>query len=117
MNENTLASFRARLEEIRSIMMGDVKDQYKIKKDGSNEQVADIADDVAQSHNRELMMGLGEHEWKKLRLVEDAIGKIDDGQYGFCLECKEIIPEARLKVIPFAGHCIDCLEAIEKKNS
>ena len=36
-NENTLASFRARLEEIRSIMTGDAKDQYKIKKDGSNE--------------------------------------------------------------------------------
>ena len=117
MNETTLASFRAKLEKIRFAMIGDVKSQYKVKKDDLNKQVADIADDAAQSYNRELMMGLGEQEWKKWRLVEDAIEKMDYGQYGICVECQEIIPEARLKVIPFAAHCIHCLKAIEMKNS
>ena len=63
------------------------------------------------------MLELGQQEWKKLRLVEEAIEKMDNGQYGICSECQEPIPEARLKVIPFAEHCIHCLEAIEKKNS
>ena len=117
MNRNTLASFRAKLEEIRFAIMGEVKGYHKIKKDGLSEQVADIADDAAQSYNRQLMMELGKQGWKKLRLVEEAIEKMDDGQYGICSECQEPIPEARLKVIPFAEHCINCLEAIEKKNS
>ena len=78
--------------------------------------MADFADDAAQSYNRQLMMEFGEQEWKKLRLVEEAIKKMDDGQYGICSECEDPIPEARLKVIPFAAYCIDCLEAIEKKK-
>ena len=116
MNEKTLTSFRTKLEEIRFTMMGGVKGHYKIKKDESNEQVSDIADEAIESYSRELIMGLGEHEWKKLRLVEDAIEKMKNGQYGICSECGKVIPEARLKIVPFTAHCIDCLEAIEKNN-
>jgi len=114
MNEITLASFRAKLEEMRFVMVDAMKIKYK--KDNQNEQMADIADDAAQSYDRQLRMESGEHDWKKLRLVEEAIKKIDSGQYGICLECKAPIPEARLSVIPFTAHCIGCLEFIEKKN-
>ena len=117
MNDAVLASLRAKLEEIRFTMIGDVKEKYKTKMDNLNEQVADIADDAAQSYNRQLMMEFGEHGWKKLRLVEEALENMDNGQYGICLECKESIPEARLNIIPFAVHCIDCLESIETNNN
>jgi DnaK suppressor protein len=49
--------------------------------------------------------------------VEEAIGKLDEGQYGICLDCEELISEERLAVIPFTSHCVDCLEIIEKKNT
>ena len=117
MNATTLASFKTKLEKIRSTMIGDVKDKYKTKKNDPSEQMADITDDAAQSYNQQLIMEFGEQEWKKLRLVEEAIEKMDDGQYGVCSECKESIPEARLKLIPFTAYCVECLEAIEKKNS
>ena len=117
MNGTTLASFRAILEEIRLTMIGDVKDKYKTKRNDPSEQMADITDDAAQSFNHQLIMEFGEQEWKKLRLVEEAIEKMDDGQYGICSECKEPIPDARLQVIPFTAHCVGCLETIEKDNS
>ena len=117
MNETKLASFRAKLEESRFALIGEVREKYKSKKDDFNEQAADIADDAVQSYDRQLMMGLGEKELRKLRLVEEAIKKVDDGQYGVCLECEGLIPEERLTVIPFASHCVDCLESIEKKNT
>jgi len=117
MNDAALASLRAKLEEIRFTMIGDVKEKYKTKMDNLNEQVADIADDAAQSYNRQLMMEFGEHGWKKLRLVEEALKNMDNGQYGICSECKKSIPEVRLNIIPFTVHCIDCLEAIEKKSN
>ena len=87
MHKTTLASFREKLEQIRFTMIGDVRGKYKNKKDDLNGQVADIADAAAQSYNRQLMMGFGEQEWKKLRLVEEAIEKMDDGQYGICPKC------------------------------
>ena len=117
MNETKLASFRTKLEEIRIGIAGKVQGKYKFSKDHLTEQVADIADDAVQSYDRQLMMGLGEKEFGKLRLVEEAIEKLDEGQYGICLECEELISEERLTVIPLASHCVDCLEAIEKKNT
>ena len=117
MNETKLASFRAKLEEIRFAIVAAGKGKYNSPKDHLTEQVADIADDAVQSYDRQLMMGLGEKEFGKLRIVEEAIGKLDEGQYGICLECEELISEERLTVIPFASHCVDCLELIEKKNT
>ena len=117
MNETKLASFRAKLEEICFAIVAEVKGKYKSPKDHPTEQVADIADDAVQSYDRQLMMGLGEKEFGKLRLVEEAIKKIDRGQYGICLECEELISEERLSVVPFALHCVDCLEIIENKNT
>ena len=117
MNETKLASFRTKLDEIRFSITGEVRGKYKSPQDHLTEQVADIADDAVQSYDRQLMMGLGEKEFEKMRLVEEAIEKLDEGQYGICLECEELISEERLTVIPFASHCVDCLEIIEKKNT
>jgi len=117
MNEAKLALFRTKLEEIRFSIAGEVQEKYKSPEDHLTEQVADIADDAVQSYDRQLMMGLGEKEFEKLRLVEEAIEKLDEGKYGICLECKELISEERLAVIPFALHCVDCLKIIEKKNT
>ena len=117
MNETKIASFRTKLEEIRFAIVGEVQEKYKSPQDRLTEQVANIADDAVQSYERQLMMGLGEKEFEKLRLVEEAIEKLDEGQYGICLECEELISEERLTVIPFASHCVDCLEIIEKKNT
>ena len=117
MNETNLASFRTKLEEIRFAITGEVQGKYKSPKDHLTGQVADIADDAVQSYEHQLMMGLGEKEFEKLRLVEEAIEKLDEGQYGICLECEELISEERLTVIPFASYCVDCLRIIEKKNT
>jgi DnaK suppressor protein len=117
MNETKFALFRAKLEEIRFSIISEVKEKYKSQKGDLNEPAADIADGAVQSYDRQLMMGLGEKELRKLKLVEEAIGKIDAGQYGICLECEELIPEGRLSVIPYASRCVDCLEMIEKRNT
>ena len=117
MNETKLALFRTKLEEIRFAIAGEVREKHKPSKDHLTKQVANIVDDAVQSYDRQLMMGLGEKEFGKLRLVEEAIEKLDEGQYGICLECEELISEERLTVIPFASHCVDCLEIIEKKNT
>ena len=102
MNETKIASLRTKLEEIRFAIAGEAQEKYKSHQDHLTEQAADIADDAVQSYERQLMMGLGEKEFEKLRLVEEAIEKLDEGQYGICLECEELISEERLTVMPFA---------------
>ena len=46
MDRATLAYFRAKLEEIRFKITGEVNEKYKTKKSNPNEQMADIADEI-----------------------------------------------------------------------
>jgi DnaK suppressor protein len=48
-----------------------------------------------------------------LKAIEVALRRIDDANYGDCLECGEPIAYARLQAQPFASLCIDCQSASE----
>ena len=70
----------------------------------------DIADRASSAFQREFSFFLSENEGKILRLVDEAIARLDNGRYGLCVHCEESIEEARLKAIPWARHCIACQE-------
>ncbi len=46
----------------------------------------------------------------ELRLIEAALGRINAGDYGFCLSCGEEIAAKRLELDPTASLCIDCAQ-------
>jgi len=48
-----------------------------------------------------------------LNKINDALGRLEQGQYGNCFECGEEISEKRLRALPFAVRCKDCEEARE----
>ena len=39
--------------------------------------------------------------------INQALSRLDEGAYGYCLECGEEIPERRLRALPFAIRCTD----------
>jgi DnaK suppressor protein len=70
----------------------------------------DIADRASSAFQREFSFFLSENESRILRLIEEAIVRLDGGRYGSCINCQEAIEEARLQAIPWARHCIACQE-------
>lgn len=42
-----------------------------------------------------------------------ALKKIDERDYGWCEECGEAIPEARLEIDPAADYCVACAQRLE----
>ncbi len=44
----------------------------------------------------------------RLAGLEYAIKRIDDPEFGFCIDCGEEIPLQRLMAMPQATHCVDC---------
>jgi len=46
--------------------------------------------------------------------VNQALARLDAGEYGVCMECEEPIPEPRLKALPYATLCIQCAEEAEQ---
>ena len=39
--------------------------------------------------------------------VNAALRRIEEGEYGSCIECGELIDEKRLNAVPFTAYCID----------
>lgn len=40
--------------------------------------------------------------------IDRALQKIEDGTYGVCEQCGEMIPEPRLQALPYAALCVTC---------
>jgi RNA polymerase-binding transcription factor len=70
----------------------------------------DIADRASSAFQREFSFSLSENEGKVLRLIEEALARLENGRYGLCVHCEEPIEAARLEAIPWARHCIACQE-------
>jgi len=70
--------------------------------------------DLADISFRDLMQAaeLTRHK-AKLVAVEEALARIEDGNYGICEDCGEEIPIGRLNALPFALRCVDCQERHE----
>jgi len=56
----------------------------------------------------------GRRRRQKLRQIEGALERIEEGEFGYCRECGEDIAAARLDVDPTALLCIVCAEAQEQ---
>jgi len=83
----------------------------------SGEPSGDIYDQASSERDRELDLLLGDREREKLRNIDEALLKIDEGEYGICEECEEEIPVGRLKIVPFARYCVRCKADIEKQQA
>lgn len=70
----------------------------------------DIADRATSAFQREFSFALSENEGKLLRMIDDALARIENGRFGLCVHCEQPIEKPRLQAIPWARHCIACQE-------
>jgi DnaK suppressor protein len=70
-------------------------------------------EDQAQISNDEsVSLHLNSLDYAQLRLVEQALDRLDAGDYGICLCCDEPIPAKRLRALPWARYCVTCQESL-----
>ena len=72
---------------------------------------SDLASDEGSYRKMEALNAM---DARKLKAIENALNRISDGRYGYCLQCGKKIPEGRLRAIPEAVLCVDCKSASEK---
>jgi RNA polymerase-binding transcription factor DksA len=56
-----------------------------------------------------------ERDVTELTAVGRALGRLDDGSYGRCVDCELEIDPARLAVLPAAARCSFCQELFERR--
>ena len=114
-----LAQFRKsiekRMEEIAEDM-GDIHDG--ILDNGNNSEglsqesvfsvhMADAGTDSFEQEKNYILMGRESDYYKNLEI---ALDRIDDGIFGICKICSELIPEERMLEVPNATKCVGCNE-------
>jgi len=73
-------------------------------------------EDQAQiTHDEFISLRLNSLDYGQLRLVNEAIDRLDLGDYGTCLRCEEPIPPKRLHALPWARYCVPCQELAGKE--
>ena len=76
----------------------------------------DLADVASDDIDRKMIEAIGAQELRRLRMIESALARIQQGKYGICIKCGKKIPHERLEAIPYALMCIECKTAEEKRN-
>jgi DnaK suppressor protein len=109
---------RAHVRELLLNRRQDLMRAYAISKGDSQAELdngtEDYVDYAVNSYAREFLLSLTEMDRKQLLLVEEALNRIDRGEYGYCQQCNEDISPKRLEVQPWARHCLPCQELEEK---
>jgi DnaK suppressor protein len=77
--------------------------------------VGDFYDHATADRDREIAHTLTERDRERLRLIEDALKRIEEGSYGICDSCGLDIEKDRLLVMPFAKLCLACQEDLERQ--
>ena len=80
------------------------------------EDMADEADLANSAINQQISFSIRDKEMNKLRRIEAALSRIEEGTYGLCLESEEEIERKRLEVQPWAEYCLEVAEEKEKEQ-
>jgi len=78
------------------------------------EDAEDLVDQATDSQAREVVYALSSAEGNMIRLIDGALERLDEGEYGVCIACGEPIQKRRLQAVPWATHCVPCKELQEQ---
>ena len=114
MDEEQLAEIKAGLLQLREELLEESERAYAASQTLGKDGVPDIGDMSSNSYNQEILMNLSETQRSRVRDIDAALERIDQGVYGLCARCEEEIPARRLEVRPFSRYCVDCKSEVEK---
>ncbi len=109
MKSDELARLRATIASRRAELQAKVSRIQQELRRGDTVQ-ADLGDQAAASYDKNALQQEAEQASRQLRLLDDALRRIDRGDYGECLMCGREIALTRLKAIPWARYCVECQE-------
>jgi RNA polymerase-binding protein DksA len=75
---------------------------------------ADEVDRIQANESRELGFMNRERLAQRINRLTAALERLENGEYGVCVECSETIKDARLRAMPEVERCVPCQEEVER---
>jgi DnaK suppressor protein len=92
------------LSTLRDSMMDSTTGEYA----SENSMYSTHMEQGTDAMEREKTFLFASREGKFLNHLEDALVRIDKGEYGQCTECGKLIEKERLEAVPHARQCLQC---------
>jgi len=81
---------------------------------GDNSPFADEVDEIQASASREVGLATRELLQTRVNRLSAALDRLNEGEYGVCVECAEPIVPARLDAVPEVQTCVRCQAGLER---
>lgn len=105
--------YRKKLEAKRDDLMRHMAAEEEAGRAADEDTSQDIGDKAANSYTKEFLFSQSDNEREQLHLVEDALARLSNADFGVCEACGEPVQQKRLEAVPWARHCIECQEKQE----
>jgi len=117
-SESRYSDLKRMLEDRRRQIQAEVQGKIRdVRTDGAwGGKLNEVLDAVESSEadiQGDIELALLQMKSETLNRVNDALTRLEQGDYGNCFDCGEEIAEKRLRALPFAVRCKDCEEARE----
>jgi DnaK suppressor protein len=113
MDKKKLDTFKKRLEERQQSLRKTVSRTEEDGRIADQDTAQDIADRAASSYTKEFLFSQSNNERQLLQMVENALQRIREGEFGECVNCGSEINAKRLEAVPWTRYCISCQEKLE----
>ena len=110
-----LAKAREQLLETKNKLLGVIDSELRAEREGNKDEGMDTYDLASEERDREINFILSDRERVKIKQIDDALDRLDQGTYGVCESCGLEIAEERLQAMPFTRLCRDCQQEQEKE--
>lgn len=116
MRKTFLKKMRETLTAQKDQILEQLDEEFRVGKEGTLEEGMDTYDLASEERDREINLILSDRDRDKLKSIEDALERIESGNYGLCEMCEEEIAPQRLEALPFTLLCVSCQSDLEKEE-
>ena len=111
MSKLNTKDIKKRLLGERDLLIDKLKDNDLSVDDAETPDPVDLA---VRNYSKNVMLAVSENESRQLTLIDEALLRIDDDEYGACQNCDDQINPKRLAAIPWARYCLECQQLLEQ---
>lgn len=111
MSKINLAEIKEKLIDERELLIEKLKGN-DLSVDAS--ETPDPVDLAVRNYSKNVMLAVSENESRQLILINEALERIADDEYGVCQNCEKDINPKRLNAVPWARYCLNCQELLEQ---
>ena len=114
MDKKRLEYYKKKLLARREELMKTIARTQEEGRTADEDPTVDLADKAANSYTKEFLFGMTSTDRSQLNLIDAALKRIKEDEYGVCANCQEEMQQKRLEAVPWAKHCITCQEKMEQ---